>query len=193
MKLIVGLGNPGREYQGARHNVGFVVVDILARRHGIHVKARRSKSLVGEGVIAGEKVVLAKPLTFMNLSGEAVGALVRRYRIDPSDIIVIADDVNLPLGRLRIRAGGSSGGHKGLRSIIHSLGMEDFPRIRVGIGSPKGEMVDFVLSRFHKSERGVVDEAVNRAADAVEAILSEGIEPTMNRFNAPKTRAVKAQ
>ncbi len=185
MKLIVGLGNPGRKYQGTRHNVGFVTIRILARRHHIHVRSRRNKALVGEGVIAGEKVVLAKPLTFMNLSGQAVGGLLRRYRLEPSDLIVISDDVNLPLGRLRVRARGSAGGHKGLSSIIHSLGTEDFARIRIGIGSPGFGMVDYVLSRFGRAEREVAREATSRTADAVEAVLAAGIEQAMNRFNAP--------
>ena len=189
MKLIVGLGNPGREYQGTRHNVGFAAIDVLARRHGIHVRSRRNKALVGEGVIGGSEVVLAKPLTFMNLSGQAVGGLVRRYRLDFSDITVICDDVNLPLGRLRVRAGGSAGGHKGLRSIIHSLGAEEFARIRIGIGSPAGDMVDHVLSRFRKVERRIASEAVGKAADAAEAILTAGIEQAMNQFNAPAASA----
>lgn len=187
MKLIVGLGNPGREYQGTRHNVGFAAIDILARRHGIHVRSRRNKALVGEGVIGGKEVVLAKPLTFMNLSGQAVGGLVRRYNLDFSDIIIICDDVNLPLGRLRIRAWGSAGGHKGLRSIIHSLGTEEFARIRIGIGSPEGEMVDYVLSRFRREERRIVSEVVKGAVDAIEAILTAGVERAMNRFNMSST------
>lgn len=184
MKLIVGLGNPGREYQGTRHNIGFMVLDILARAHGISVKSRRNKAHVGEGVIENQKVVLAKPLTYMNLSGEAVGGLMRRYRLKPADLIVVSDDVDLPLGRIRIRASGSAGGHKGLRSIIHSLGTQEFARIRVGIGSPDREMVDYVLSRFHRKERDVVKEVVGRSADAVQMILAEGIEQAMNRFNA---------
>lgn len=190
VKLIVGLGNPGKDYQGTRHNVGFEVVDTLARRHGIHVRKRQNKALVGEGNIGGEHVILAKPLTFMNLSGEAVAGLVRRYRLNVSELIVVTDDVNLPLGRLRVRARGSSGGHKGLRSIIHSLASEDFPRIRIGIGSPEQiDMVNYVLSRFNRSERRTIKEAVEKAADAVEAILSEGLEQAMNRFNAPQPTA----
>ena len=185
VKLIVGLGNPGREYQGTRHNVGFAAVDILARRHGIHVKSRRNSALVGEGAIAGAEVILAKPLTFMNLSGRAVGALVRRYSLNPSDILVVCDDVNLPLGRLRIRAGGSSGGHKGLQSILYSLATKDFARIRIGVGSPRGHMVDYVLGKFDRSERESAREAINKAADAVEVILDIGIEQAMNRFNIP--------
>jgi len=187
VKLIVGLGNPGREYQGTKHNVGFAAIDILARRHGIHVRSRRNKALVGEGSIGGVPVILAKPRTFMNLSGQALGGLVRRCRLDLSDIVVICDDVNLPVGRLRVKAGGSAGGHKGLRSIIHSLGTQEFARIRIGIGPPSGDMVDYVLSRFRKAERRIVSEVVGRAADAAETILTTGIEQAMNRFNAPVT------
>jgi len=185
--LIVGLGNPGREYERTRHNVGYMAVDILAKRHHIFVKARRNKARIGEGVIAGERVILAKPLTFMNLSGEAVSGLIRRYRLNLEDVIVITDDVNLPVGRLRIRASGSAGGHKGLKSIIHSLGSEDFARVRIGIGAPDRGMVDYVLSKFTREERPIIKQAVNRAADAVEAILTSGIEQAMNEFNAPQT------
>lgn len=187
MKLIIGLGNPGRQYQGTRHNIGFSTIDILARRHRIHVRSRRSKSLVGEGIIASEEVVLSKPLTFVNLSGQAVGGLVRRYKLDMKDVLVICDDVNLPLGRLRIRTSGSAGGHKGLKSVIHSLGTEDFVRIRIGIGSPAGHMVDHVLSRFQRNEREAVRHAIERAADSVETYLVSGIEQAMNQFNASET------
>ncbi len=185
MKLIVGLGNPGREYSGTRHNVGFEVIDVLSKRHHIAVRARRNHAKVGEGTIGGEQVVLAKPQTFMNRSGEAVAGLARRYRIAPEDIIVIYDDVNLPLCKLRIRTRGSAGGHNGMKSIIHSLGSEEFPRIRIGIGSPdRRDMVDHVLSKFKRAEMPFVRDAIDRAADAVESYLSDGPEPTMNRFNA---------
>jgi len=186
VKLIVGLGNPGREYQGTRHNIGFAVIDVLSRRHHIHVKASRSKSLIGEGHINGEKVILVEPLTYMNLSGQAVADLSRRYKLDPSDVLVISDDVSLPLGRIRIRASGSAGGHNGLKSIIYSLHTDAFPRVRVGIGSPRGEMVDHVLSRFSKAEQPCVQDAVDTASDAIEVMLADGIEAAMNRFNAAK-------
>ncbi|MHB0912037.1 MAG: aminoacyl-tRNA hydrolase [Armatimonadota bacterium] len=184
MKLIVGLGNPGREYHGTRHNVGFEVIDALAKRHRIQVRSRRGKALIGTGSIEGEPVILAKPTTFMNLSGQAVGDLARRHRLNAEDIVVICDDVNLPLGKLRIRAKGSAGGHNGLKSIIHSLGTQDFPRVRVGIGTPRRDMVDHVLSRFARAERPAVQESVEAAANAVEAILKSGIEAAMNSFNA---------
>lgn len=186
VKLIVGLGNPGTEYDGTRHNVGWDAIDVLGKRHHIFVKSRRSRALVGEGTIEGVKVVLAKPLTFMNLSGEAVAGLARRYRIASSDVIVVADDVNLDLGRLRIRAKGSAGGHNGLKSIIHSLGSDEFARVRVGIGSTDRDMIKHVLSRFSRAERPIVKQAIDEAADAVEVILAEGIETAMNRFNAAK-------
>lgn len=185
MKLIAGLGNPGREYHGTRHNVGFEVIELLSRKHHIAVRARRNRAVVGEGTIGGEQVVLARPQTFMNRSGEAVAGLARRYRIAPEDIIVIYDDVNLPLGKLRIRTRGSSGGHNGMKSIIGGLGSEEFPRIRIGIGGPdRRDMIDHVLSRFKRAEGPIVREAVERAADAVETYLSEGPEAAMNRYNA---------
>lgn len=185
MKLIAGLGNPGREYHGTRHNVGFEVIELLAKKHRIAVRARRNRAVVGEGTIGGEQVVLARPQTFMNRSGEAVAGLARRYRIAPEDIIVIYDDVNLPLGKLRVRTRGSAGGHNGMKSIIHSLGSDEFPRVRIGIGSPdRRDMVDHVLSRFKRAEGPIVKDAVQRAADAVEMYLSEGAEPAMNRYNA---------
>ncbi len=185
VKLIVGLGNPGREYHGTRHNVGFEVIDLLSKTHRIPVKARRCHAVVGEGTIAGEQVVLARPQTFMNRSGEAVAGLARRYRIAPEEIIVVYDDSNLPMGKLRIRTMGSAGGHNGMKSIIHSLGSQEFPRIRLGIGSPdRRDMIEHVLSRFKRAEMPAVREAIQRAADAVEMFLEEGPEPTMNRFNA---------
>lgn len=185
VKLIVGLGNPGREYHGTRHNVGFEVIDLLSKTHRIPVKARRNHAVVGEGTIAGEQVVLARPQTFMNRSGEAVAGLARRYRIPPEEIIVVYDDSNLPMGKLRIRTRGSAGGHNGMKSIIHSLGSQEFPRIRLGIGSPnRRDMIEHVLSRFTRAEMPSVRDAIERAADAVEMFLEEGPEPAMNRFNA---------
>jgi len=185
VKLIVGLGNPGREYRGTRHNVGFEVIDALAKRYRIPVRSKRNKALVGEGLIAGEPVVLAKPRTFMNLSGTSVAGLARRYRLTPEEVLVIVDDVNLPLGRLRIRPRGSAGGHKGLKSIIRHLGSEEFARLRMGIGSPNRAAVDYVLSKFKRAERSSVRAMVRQAADAVTTFLAEGIESAMNEFNAP--------
>lgn len=186
VKLIVGLGNPGKEYEGTRHNVGWETIDALGKRNHIYVKSRRNRAMVGEGHIAGRKVVLVKPLTFMNLSGEAVAGLARRYRIPPEGIIVITDDVNLDLGRLRIRPKGSAGGHNGLKSIIHSIGTDEFARVRIGVGSAKADMVKHVLSRFNRAERAIIKDAIDEAAEAVEAIMADGLEAAMNRYNPVK-------
>ena len=185
MKLIVGLGNPGAEYAGTRHNLGFDVVDELARRWTARLKSW--ESLADVAVVSDRGVVLAKPLTFMNLSGDAVGRLAAYYRIDAADILVIVDEINLPLARLRARRSGSAGGHNGLKSVIEYLG-SDFPRLRIGVGRGDGraDMSDHVLSRFTRDERDDVVRAVGRAADAAQTFVEEGIEQTMNRFNAPE-------
>ena len=183
MKLIVGLGNPGREYARTRHNVGFEVVDALAKRHRTRIIRRIGRALIARATIAGQDVTLAKPQTFMNLSGQAVGYIARREKIEPSEILVIYDDMALPLGRIRIRPGGSSGGHKGMRSIIDRLGTTEFPRLRIGIGSADRDAALHVLSRFRRGEREAARTAIRSAADAVEMVLSEGIEPAMNVYN----------
>ena len=184
MKLIAGLGNPGSEYDGTRHNVGFDVIDLLARRHGISVSKRSFKSVYGEGVIAGEKVLLARPMTFMNLSGEAVGAMARFYKLEPAEIWIVLDEVALPPGRIRLRYKGSAGGHNGLASIVTALHTQEVPRIRLGVGAARpGAMVGHVLGRFRKEEIPLIEEAVERAADAIECALLEGFEMAMNRFN----------
>jgi PTH1 family peptidyl-tRNA hydrolase len=184
MRLIVGLGNPGAEYAGTRHNVGFETIDCLAKRHGIAVRRRTLRSLIGDGLIEQERVILAKPMTYMNLSGEAVGAIVRMYRIAPQHVIVVVDDIALPTGKLRLRLKGSSGGHNGLESIEKHLGTQEYPRIRIGVDAPgHGEMVSHVLGRFRGEERELIQEAVERAADALETALREGFEKAMNRFN----------
>jgi peptidyl-tRNA hydrolase, PTH1 family len=187
--LVVGLGNPGPEYAGTRHNVGFMVVELLSQRHRIPIKVSQSGARVGEGMIAGEPVALVKPLTFMNLSGRAVAPLMNRHSLPPGDLIVVYDDADLPVGRIRLRVRGSAGGHGGLKSIIASLGSSDFPRVRIGIGrSAGGDLIDHVLSRFAAGEREMVERAVERAADAVEHVLTQGIEPAMNRFNAAEAK-----
>jgi PTH1 family peptidyl-tRNA hydrolase len=193
--LIVGLGNPGREYQETRHNVGFRVVELLGQRHGIDLKKHRHQAAYGEGRIAGQAVLLAKPLTFMNLSGLAVAALARYHNVTPAHVLVLCDDVNLPLGRLRLRASGTAGGHNGLKSIIGSLGTADFPRLRIGVGTPDGgAMVDHVLGRFNRAEGEAIAAALDFAADAVELFLREGIEVAMNRYNpVEKTKPEKAR
>lgn len=184
MKLIVGLGNPGGSYEGTRHNLGFDVIDELARRWNVRLKSWKS-SQAGVGTSGDRGVILAKPRTFVNLSGQAVGDIVAYHRIDLPDVLVIVDEINLPLARLRVRRSGSAGGHNGLKSVIECLGT-GFPRLRIGVGrgDPQRDLADHVLSRFSADEREAVDRAVARAADAVEIFVAEGIEPVMNRFNA---------
>jgi len=191
VKLIVGLGNPGRSYHGTRHNVGFAVADDLARRREVAFEHGRANALTARVGTGDETLFFVKPLTMMNLSGEAVGGLAHFYKIDPSDIIAVADDVNLPLGRLRLRGSGSAGGHNGFRSIIACLGSDMFPRLRVGVGrgDPRRDLADHVLARFDPDEAGEVERAIARAADAVETFLAEGIEAAMNRFNRAEDSA----
>lgn len=183
MRLVVGLGNPGRRYRGTRHNVGWEVIDLLARRFGIPVEEEEEEALVGRGTVAGCAVLLAKPLTYMNQSGRAVQGLVRRYGLAPQDLLVVYDDVDLPVGAIRIRPRGSAGGHHGMASIIEALRTQEIPRVRIGIGRPRGDTAEYVLSRFSPDEQPVVAEAVERAADAVETILREGLEAAQGRFN----------
>ena len=186
MKLIVGLGNPGRRYRGTRHNVGWEVIARLAGRAGIRVNEDEGFAEVGRGTIGGRRVLLARPFTYMNVSGEAVRDLRRRHRLRPENILVIVDDIDLPLGRLRLRAEGSAGGHNGLRSVIEALGTTEFPRLRVGIGRPPEgtDPADFVLTRFTSDEAPVAHASIERAADAVEMTITEGLGAAMNRFNA---------
>jgi PTH1 family peptidyl-tRNA hydrolase len=185
MKLIAALGNPGRTYDGTRHNLGFVVADTLAARHRLEWDAapRGIEALIARW--RGADVVVAKPLTFMNLSGHAVRGLLQFYKIDAADMLVVVDDVNLELGRLRTRAAGSAGGHNGLKSIIEALGSDEFARLRVGVGrgDAQRDLADHVLAKFDPAERPVVEESVARAADAAETFIMEGIGPVMNRFN----------
>jgi len=183
--LIVGLGNPGREYAAHRHNVGFQVVDALAHSHKLAFSGRKGLARIARGEIGDQPVILAKPQTFMNLSGKSVGRLSRTLGVSPERILVIYDDLDLPLGRLRLRAEGSSGGHKGIRSIIDVLGTQAFPRLRVGIDRPPGRMdpVDYVLQPFDRDQKPFLADAVARAAAAVECWLNEGIVAAMDRFN----------
>ncbi len=186
MKLIVGLGNPGAEYVGTRHNIGFEVIDALARRHSIAVAKRNFKAVYGEGMIAGEKVLLARPMTYMNLSGEAVSAIARFYKIETPDIIIVLDDIALAVGRLRLRFKGSSGGQNGLDNIIKHLATQEVLRVRIGVGNaPPGDMRGHVLSRFRKEEIPLVEQAVLLASDAIECAIKEGFDIAMNRFNIP--------
>ena len=190
MWLIVGLGNPGPEYEWTRHNCGFLVVDELARRAGREVRTPEAQSLTVRVTIGKAESLLVKPLTWMNLSGVAVAALVRKYDIvSPDNVLVISDDLALTIGRIRIRREGSAGGHNGLKSVIAKLGSPDFPRLRVGISPPpvpenyRPDTRDFVLAKFTRSERQVLEDVVARAADAVEVLLNEGIAVSMSKYN----------
>jgi PTH1 family peptidyl-tRNA hydrolase len=183
VKLIVGLGNPGGKFRGTRHNIGFAVVDELARRRSVEFDSSPVEALVAK-VRAVEPVLLAKPLTFMNASGEAVGALTRYFKVDPADLMVVVDEVQLPLGKLRARARGSAGGHNGLKSLIAHLG-EEFARLRVGVGrgEMRRDMADHVLARFDADEAAEVERMTTRAADASEMFVTSGIEAVMNAYN----------
>lgn len=185
MRAIIGLGNPGEEYAGTRHNVGFWVVSLLARRHGIRLNRHRYNARYGQGEIKGVPVLLVHPMTFMNRSGEAVRPLLKAYALTPQQMLVVYDDMALPLGTLRLRARGSAGGHNGMRSIIAALGTEEFPRLRVGIGAPPPEIdpADYVLSPFEEGEKPLMRQMLEHAADACEAWLTEPIEQVMSRFN----------
>ena len=183
MKLVVGLGNPGRKYAGTRHNIGFEIVDLLAERHRLDWEGAPAEALMAKWRSAGTLVV--KPLTFMNLSGHAVGDLLRYFKIELADVLVIVDEAQLELGRLRARPNGSAGGHNGLKSLIEQLGTEEFSRLRVGVGrgDSRRDLADHVLATFESNERELVEDAIVRAADASEMFVSEGIGPMMNRFN----------
>ena len=181
--LIVGLGNAGREYERSRHNVGFLVVDELARRHGGRVTDRGARSLTGKARLGDRELVLAKPQTMMNLSGIAVKALRTKYGVPLERTLIVHDDLDLPFGRLRIRKDGSSAGNHGLDSIIASMGTKDFARVRVGIGRPPGDGVDYVLSPFTPAEQAQLADVVGRAADAVDATIEQGLDRAMTDFN----------
>lgn len=192
MRIVVGIGNPGQEYARTRHNVGYDVVDILAARHGASCTKHKFHALVGECEIAGQTTLLLKPVTYVNESGLAVREAVDWYKATVDQVMVVCDDLNLPLGKLRIRPKGSSGGHKGLKSIEAHLGAADFARLRIGIGaSASPDLVNHVLSRFGKDEQAVMDEAKALAADAVELWMQKGLDACMSKFNvspeAPKS------
>lgn len=186
MYIIAGLGNPSSKYKGTRHNMGYDAIDNIADRNNISLNIKKFKSLCGTGIIQGEKILLIKPETYMNLSGEAVKAAVEFYKISPEDeLIVIYDDISLDPGKLRIRAKGSAGGHNGIKNIIAHLGTEKFKRVKIGVGcKPEGmDLADYVLGRFGKIERITVDKGIDDAARAVEVIMAEGIDKAMNLFN----------
>lgn len=184
-KLIVGLGNPGKEYERTRHNIGFAVVDLFARLNGIPITRRDYRGRVGDGRVGEARVFLLKPQTYMNLSGESVAAFRRQKPLALTDLIVVTDDIALPLGRLRLRASGSAGGHNGLKSLIQHLPSQDFPRLRVGVGAPRDPSVqiDHVLGPFNRREQAEADEVTERAVAALEVWLRDGIERAMNEFN----------
>lgn len=188
MYLIAGLGNPTKEYDKTRHNVGFSVIDVLADRYRIDISEKKHKALCGRGVIEGQKVLLLKPQTFMNLSGESIRAAADYYKIAPEEMIVIYDDISLDPGQLRIRLKGSAGGHNGIKNIIANLGTQDFPRIKVGVGAkpPRMDLADYVLSRFGAGEQKLMDEAFGEAAEAAVMMMTDGAERAMNHFNAKK-------
>ena len=186
MFLIVGLGNPGKQYENTRHNVGFDAIDVLVDEYRIPSSGKQHKAMYGKGVIEGQKVILAKPLTYMNLSGEAVRAMVDYYKIDPeTELLVIFDDISLAPGNIRIRKKGSAGGHNGIKSIITHLGTQNFQRIKVGVGEkPKNwDLADYVLGAFSKDDRKLVDEALERSAKAAALIVQGEIDEAMNLYN----------
>ena len=188
MYIIAGLGNPTREYEKSRHNVGFEVIDVLADMLGTTVEEKKFKGCYGRGIIGGEKVLLLKPQTFMNLSGESIRAASDFYKVDPEHIIIIYDDISLDVGQLRIRKKGSAGGHNGIKNIIAHLGTQEFPRIKVGVGDKpkKMDLADYVLSRFSKEDRAAMEDAFKEAAKAVEVMITEGMDIAMNQFNGHK-------
>jgi len=191
MKLIVGLGNPGKTYAHNRHNVGFQCLNHFARLHSIHFYHRQCRARVGIGEVRGEKLLLAKPGTFVNLSGKSVAGLVQKHKVPLNDLLVIYDDLDLPLGKIRLRQSGSSGGHKGMNSIISALGSEAFPRIRVGIGRPQADeqsmsedaIVNYVLSDFSPQEEAIIKPVIAKVAKAIDCFLTQGIEAAMSKFN----------
>ena len=185
MLVIVGLGNPDDKYQGTRHNVGFDVIDLLAEKYNIAVDTKKHRAYIGKGIIGGQKVILAKPQTYMNLSGESVRSLVEYYKVDPeTELLIIFDDISLDVGQLRIRKKGSAGGHNGIKNIIANLGTSVFQRIKVGVGEkPKGyDLADYVLGRFSKEERELIKEGFECAAEAVAMITAGEIDQAMNKY-----------
>lgn len=184
--LLVCLGNPGREYAETRHNVGFLTADLLAEKKNVKIDRLKFKALTGTVELGGEKVLVMKPQTYMNLSGEAVGEAARFYKLPPERVLVVSDDVSLPLGKMRIRANGSAGGHNGLKNIIQHLGTDAFPRIKVGVGAPahpEHEMVDWVIGKFSKEERKALDDMLKKTVDAAECVIRDGVQKAQNRFN----------
>lgn len=188
MYIIVGLGNPGSEYRGTRHNMGFLVIDELAEEYHISVDTKKHKGLIGKGMIGSEKVVLVKPQTYMNLSGECLREVKQFYKVDSEQILVIYDDISLTPGQLRIRKKGSAGGHNGIKSIIANLGTQEFPRVKVGVGEkpPRMDLADYVLGHYQGEDKKKIEEGIKEAARAVRVLIEEGADAAMNQFNAKK-------
>ncbi len=188
MKLIVGLGNPGRQYQNTRHNVGFMTVDAIADEYKISVSKEKWNAIYGKGEIESQEIILAKPLTYMNLSGESVAPMMHWFKMEPADLIIVCDDIHLPLGQLRIRERGSDGGHNGLTSIIANIGTQEFIRVRIGIDEPPPgyDQADYVLSKFAKAEMETVKDMVQKAKEAVTTLVVSGTVKAMNLFNKRK-------
>ena len=186
MYIIVGLGNPGKEYEGTRHNVGFDVIDALADKYNISVIERKHKAMIGKGIVAGQKVILVKPMTFMNLSGESVREVLDYYKVDEEEeLVVIYDDISLVPGGLRIRPKGSAGGHNGIKSILQHLGHDVFKRVKVGIGGPSGKMdlISHVLGKFFDDEFSEINKSIDKAVGAIEVIIKDGVAKAMNEYN----------
>ena len=186
MFLIVGLGNPGSQYEDTRHNIGFKVVDNIAKEYNIEINKKKFKGMCGEGFINGEKVILLKPTTYMNLSGESIREVVDFYKLSNDDVLVIYDDISLDVGRLRIREKGSAGGHNGIKSIIAHLGTDIFPRIKVGVGQPNVDLVNYVLGKFTKEEMEVLNESIDASTKAAKEIISNDVKTAMNIYNGFK-------
>ena len=188
MKLIAGLGNPGKEYAGTRHNIGFGVIVRLSDEYNIPLNSKEHKAVCGKGFIEGEKVILAQPQTFMNLSGESVGRMADYYKIEPEDIIIAYDDIDLEVGQIRVRRKGSAGGHNGIKNIIAHLGTNEFPRVKVGVGAKPqgGDLVRHVLGRFSKEDEKKMDEALDEAVKAVVTIVTQDVDAAMNQYNGKK-------
>lgn len=185
MYVILGIGNPGQKYENTKHNIGFISLDFLAAGLGIKINKIKHKALLGEGYLGGEKIVLVKPQTFVNLSGESAREILDFYKLSPEALIVVCDDVNLDAGRIRVRPGGSDGGHNGLKSIIYQLDSDAFPRVRMGVGKkPEGyDLADWVLSKFSQAEIDVMKKAVDQIPDILEEIIKNGVASAMNRYN----------
>ncbi|MDN4557899.1 aminoacyl-tRNA hydrolase [Clostridium perfringens] len=183
MILIVGLGNPGKKYEQTRHNIGFDVIDYMANKYNIDVNREKFKGICGEGFIENKKVILLKPLTYMNLSGESIRELANFYKLEDDEIIVVYDDISLDIGRLRIREKGSAGGHNGIKSIIQNLGGDKFPRVKVGVGQPKDNLVNHVLGKFSKEDREHIEKVIPVVSDAIVEIVKNDAKESMNKFN----------